>query len=158
LDGHRGRVVSLSFAADGRSLVSGSTDGTALVWDMIVRPEKLPVRPLSAPELDVYWNDLASADATRARLAMGRLAAAPEQSVPYLRTRLRPVQPVDARLLTKLIADLDRDDFAVRERASGELSKLGESVELMLQRAFEAPSSTEVKSRAQAILERLERS
>jgi RNA polymerase sigma factor (sigma-70 family) len=34
LEGHTQRVVALSFSADGRFLVSGSTDATARVWDI----------------------------------------------------------------------------------------------------------------------------
>jgi WD40 repeat protein len=37
LDGHRGPVQALHFAADGR-LVSGAADGTALVWDLARAP------------------------------------------------------------------------------------------------------------------------
>jgi WD40 repeat protein len=34
LPGHRGRVLSLAFTADGKRLISGSADTTALVWDV----------------------------------------------------------------------------------------------------------------------------
>ncbi len=34
LNGHQGRITSLAFTADGRRLISGSEDGTALVWDV----------------------------------------------------------------------------------------------------------------------------
>src|SRR5262249_45152803 len=34
LDGHEGEIKDLCFSPDGRSLVSASGDGTALVWDM----------------------------------------------------------------------------------------------------------------------------
>jgi WD40 repeat protein len=30
--GHQGTVTSLSWSGDGKTLASGSTDGTALVW------------------------------------------------------------------------------------------------------------------------------
>lgn len=39
LDGHQGAVLSLDFSPDGRFLVSGSTDHTAIVWDVGQRQE-----------------------------------------------------------------------------------------------------------------------
>ena len=39
LDGHQGAVLSLNFSPDGRFLVSGSTDHTAIVWDVGQRQE-----------------------------------------------------------------------------------------------------------------------
>jgi len=34
LDGHRGTVEALLFRADGKQLVSGGSDGTAVIWDL----------------------------------------------------------------------------------------------------------------------------
>lgn len=39
LDGHQGAVLSLDFSPDGRFIVSGSTDDTAIVWDVEQRQE-----------------------------------------------------------------------------------------------------------------------
>ena len=33
-EGHRGAVTALAFTPDGHTLISGSRDSTALVWDM----------------------------------------------------------------------------------------------------------------------------
>jgi RNA polymerase sigma factor (sigma-70 family) len=40
LTGHRGRAMSLAFTPDGKGLVSGSDDTTALVWDLLGRPKR----------------------------------------------------------------------------------------------------------------------
>jgi WD40 repeat protein len=42
LSGHRGLILSLAFSRNGRKLVSSSTDGTSLVWDLA---ESLKVEP-----------------------------------------------------------------------------------------------------------------
>jgi WD40 repeat protein len=34
LPGHQAKILSLAFAPDGRRLISGSDDTTALVWDV----------------------------------------------------------------------------------------------------------------------------
>src|SRR5262249_27369604 len=63
LRGHEGRVVSLAFGYDGRTLLSGSDDCTALLWSL--RPE-----PAADRDLADLWNDLGGADAPAAYRAI----------------------------------------------------------------------------------------
>jgi WD40 repeat protein len=128
--GHQGRNFALSFALDSSVLVSGNEDTTALVWDLTdqVSGQATPGKALTAPELDVCWDDLASGgNALGAQQAVRKLAASPAQAVSYLDKRLQPVQAVDESHVARLIADLDRDEFSVREKAAAELEKLGEA-------------------------------
>jgi WD40 repeat protein len=153
LRGHGGKVNVLAFGPDGRTLVTGSDDTTALVWDL----DRLPPPPrgpaaLPADRLEALWEALAGADAARGWQALGALAAAPEHSVPFLRSRLRPAPPVTPGRLAQLIGDLDSADFAVRERASEELELLGERAETALRRAAARSPSAEVRRRAGLLL------
>jgi hypothetical protein len=148
LTGHRGRVETLTYSADGKVLISGSEDTTALVWDLRGRPGT----PLTRADLDACWGDLAGADAGRAYQAVRRLAAAPAEAVPYLGERLRPAAG-DTRNLPRLIADLQSDQFAVRDRATKELKDLGEVAEPALRRALRGDPSLEARRRIEALLE-----
>ena len=120
--GHTGRIISLAFAADGQTLISGAEDTTALVWDLTGRLTmgKKFGQALSAEELEVQWNTLA-ADAAVGYRAVQTLAADPARAVPYLRNRLQPVAVADENRLKQWIAELDSDQFAVREKAASEL-------------------------------------
>ncbi len=122
LDGHKGRVVSLAFAADGRTLVSGSEDTTALVWD-VCRTQRAKHVPL---DREAAWRDLATDDAAAAYAAMCRLAVAPKEAAALLGERVKPIAAPAAKRLAKLIADLDSDEFDVRAAAQRELERLGE--------------------------------
>jgi HEAT repeat protein len=53
----------------------------------------------------------------------------------------------------RLIADLDSEDPAVRERASGELRALGEEIEGQLQAAVKTVPSPEARTRLKALLD-----
>jgi hypothetical protein len=55
-----------------------------------------------------------------------------------------------------LVADLDSDQFSVRERASAELERLGESAKPALRRALTGAVSAEVRRRLKIVLDRLE--
>ena len=89
LEGHRGWVVSVAFAPDGKTLVTGSTDSTALVWDVSRFVQRGKSAELSAAELESCWKDL-SGDAPAGYQAVGRLVSSPKQAVAFLAQRLKP--------------------------------------------------------------------
>ena len=150
-EGHRGGVVALAFAPDGRTLASGSADNTALVWDLTGRPVR---GRLAAADLELVWGDLAGPDSSRAYRALWRLSTAPEEALPLLREALRPVTAVSADRIKRLVAELDDDDFNVREKATEELAKLGGAADTLLKQALEGKPSAELKQRVQHLLDR----
>src|SRR5262249_43062306 len=123
LQGHRGRVISLSFSVDGKRLASGGLDTSILIWDLTrVLKGKRPASASLSPEaLEALWTDLSSGDAARAYQAEGKLIATPKQTVAFLQDRLRLKAPADVKGIPGLLADLDADDFAVREKAVSKL-------------------------------------
>jgi WD40 repeat protein len=152
------RVYALEFSLDGSRLASGLGDGTVLLWD--VAPAARALRPPPEPDAEQQeqmWADLAGTDARKAYAAVWSLAAHPRRAVPLLRERLaRAVRPDPARL-ARLIADLDDEQFAVRERAAGELEKVGEAAEPALRRALRQNPSLEVRRRIEPLLGNLTR-
>jgi hypothetical protein len=58
------------------------------------------------------------------------------QTVSLLRKRLRPAVAVDSARLNRLVAELDSDDFAVREEATRGLAALGDRAESALRKAL----------------------
>jgi WD40 repeat protein len=156
--GHGGTVSSVAFAPDGQTCVTGSQDTTALVWDVAARVrERKPRRlDLTAAELNWLWNTLHDPDVAKAHRAMGTLAASPEQATRLVKDRLPPVAAADPKRVAALIADLDNDAFAVREKATQALEKLGASAEGGLRRALAAKPSPEVTRRSKQLLDKLE--
>jgi hypothetical protein len=145
--GHTGRVLAMTFAPDGRTLISGGEDATALVWDVAGRLAK--VEPPTPQDFEA----LASTDAARADVAVRRLAAVPARTISRLAKSLVPVAAVDEKRLQQLIADLDADDFATREAASAGLEKLGDAAGAACRRALDGNPSAEQRRRLEKILE-----
>jgi WD40 repeat protein len=150
--GHRGFVTALTFSADGEALLSGSGDTTALVWDLARR---FPPHPApTGAELERLWEHLAGEDAARASRAIGKLAAAPDAAVPFLRRHLRPVPAVDEKRLARLIADLESDDFAIRQKTIRELETLGDTALPAYRKALESRPPIETRRRLESLLEK----
>src|SRR5205085_1083644 len=62
-----------------------------------------------------------------------------------------------AHKLSKLIADLDSEEFTVRDKAATELAKLGVLAEPALKKALTAKPSLEVRRRIESLLEPFEK-
>ena len=104
-------------------------------------------------QLENFWDRLGG-DGPDAYLAIQYLAQAPEQAVPLLAARVRPVE---MRRIERLLRDLDSDDFETRERASAELAALGASADRTLREALKAkPISAEKRRRLRELLATLE--
>jgi hypothetical protein len=158
LAGHTNWVWGIALAPDEKALVSCSYDRRVLHWDLAgVAPAARAV-PLPARQREACWADLASADAARAYRAVWALAADPAGTLPLLEKHL--ARRCAAGLLApgrlaQLIADLDADEYEVREQASEALARAGRRVEPALERALLRPPSLEARRRLEHLLQRL---
>jgi sugar lactone lactonase YvrE len=160
LPGHASTISAISVTHDGRRLATGSHDGTILIWEFPDRrdDDKIHTAGLSSKELEKRWNDLATDDAGRAYQAIWSLAAVPAQTLLLLKTHLQPAPVPDPSLgkrITRLVAELDSDDFAVREKATHELEKLGGSAVSVLSHALAGKPSVEARHRMETLLGKL---
>jgi hypothetical protein len=96
---------------------------------------------------------LAGEDTSKAYDAVWTLAAAPEQSAPFLQRQLAPVASPDAALLAHLIEELDSTEFKVRERATEQLRKTGEVALPALRKVLEDKPSLEMQRAIKSLLD-----
>jgi hypothetical protein len=157
VDGHRDSITALAFSADGNTLVSTSQDTTALVWDVdrLVRLPKLAPLRLDARRTAALWDQLADADAARAFEAVVTLGRAPEQTVPLLETHLKPLLEIDERRIEMLVADLRSNEFAVRQKATADLERLGEQARPALEKALAGKPPLDTAKRLRQLLDQL---
>jgi sugar lactone lactonase YvrE len=141
---HNG-AASAAVAADGRTLVTGMYDTTALAWDLAPGLAGAPRRG------DDLWAALAAEDAGKAYRALLTLAAAPDEAVPLLKRQLRPSGAVDRQRVLALIADLDSADFEVRERASAALEEFGPEAGPVFAEVLAGRPSAEARRRLEAL-------
>jgi RNA polymerase sigma factor (sigma-70 family) len=153
LKGHEAEVRTLAFTPDGKGLVSGSADSTALVWG-VTRPAA-KVKELGAERLAELWAKLADPDAGKAFRAAADLRASPKGAAALLAKRVKPVPAPDARQVARWVADLDANSFDVRKKATGELARLGELARPALEGTLKNRPSLELRRRAEELLGRL---
>jgi WD domain, G-beta repeat len=152
LEGHRGVVHCVAFAPDGKSVASGSDDTTVLLWRIF--GDNPGGAELSAKDVQALWNDLAGDDAARAYRSMDSLAAASRQTVPLLQQRLPKSPPApEQQHLARLIADLDSDQFPVRQKATEELEELGVAAVPALLKALDGNPALGVRRRLEQLIE-----
>jgi WD40 repeat protein len=149
LSGHQRSVRSLAISPDGRLLVSGSADATALVWDPWSPGKEVPRKQ------EMLWKDLASPDAENAYRASCAILTLPGRGAAFLKERLKPVPVVEPERLRRLVSDLSSERFAVRERAARELESLREQAEPILREALKGKPTLELRRRVERLLKKL---
>jgi WD40 repeat protein len=152
--GHEGSISTLAFTKDGKRLISGGSDTTALVWDTdsLARPQ----RPPTGQDLPKLWQELVGNDAAKAYRAMRAMAGVPDQTVKLIKHKLHPIKAPDEKRVRQLVSQLDDESFAVREKAFHELEALGELAESALREALAKKPSLELRNRAGRLLEQLQ--
>jgi WD40 repeat protein len=154
--GHESGIQALAFSPDGRTLAASSADAPVYAWDVAGNLEPKPHR-LSHDELRSCWAALGGDDAAAAFQAIRRLAAAPEQTVAYLRQHLKPAPAPDRMRVRQLVEILDSDDFEKRQKAAAELEKQDDTTaSLLRQILMKVKPSLEVRRRLQQIVEAIQ--
>lgn len=143
------RCAVAALAGDGRTLAWGSADGTVTVWDL------RPAGPPTEAAVDIWWDDLGNLGDGRAWQALWNLAGFPDETLAWLRRKLRPVPVSVGARLEALLADLDSPMFARRDQATAELKKLGNVAEHALRQARGKAANPETSRRLDAILHAL---
>src|SRR5262249_42261213 len=116
----------------------------------------LDVRAAAGPPetLERLWAELATTDPVKAERVMARLLAPPAPTVSFLRKHLRPVT-VEAGRVARWLAELDSDQYEIRQRASNALEDLSEAVEPQLRKALAGKPPLEARRRIERLLKQV---
>src|SRR5262249_13933566 len=155
LEGHRGAVVALAFLPDGKGLVSGGTDTTALLWDVARFVQERRAAPADLPPAQVakLWEQRGGDDADQAYDALVKLAAVPAQTLPLVK-QIKPVPALDKDRLARLLADLEGNGFEQRKQAMAALIRLGDLAEGKLRQRLAENPPLEVRQRVKQLLDK----
>jgi WD40 repeat protein len=156
LAGEHKEAYAVQFSPDGKTVAWIDPRGVVRLWDLT--PENALAnhpRGFSSKELEALWQDLLTEDGRAAFQAAGTLAADFKGTVAFLKEKLEPAPNVEEKRLTQLIADLNDDQFAVRESAMRELKKLNVLAETALLKALANKLPPEVQKRVEEVLKAL---
>ncbi len=159
LESHEVAPTCLAFSPDGTALASGGLDFSVFLWDVsrLAGKRAMPARDLSAADLDACWADLGGDDAAKAHAAIVALGSAPKQAPAFLKERLdNAIERLGVKRIQQLIADLEDERFATRQKAARELEQLGNLPLAALEQVLKEKPSLEMRRRVEQLLQRLD--
>jgi dipeptidyl aminopeptidase/acylaminoacyl peptidase len=152
-----GRVLSVAFSPDGKSVAAGMKGQAVILTGASCLPGVATKKaPLTRSEMATQWEILKEDGTGGAYASVCLLVQNQREAVPFLKEHLRPAKGLEAAAIAQLIADLDSDEFAVREKATRELEQLGEPAAPPLRLALQGNLSLEARRRAESVLQKLE--
>jgi RNA polymerase sigma factor (sigma-70 family) len=155
--GHTGEVSALTFSRDGKLLLSGSTDGTAALWDVPASLNEGPVAgEVTKAQLQKWADDLGEDNAKVGYRAVWGLARAGDRGAAFLASWFPTDEPVEPARLRRLLTKLGAREWEQWRKASAELKRLGWAAEADLRELVAANASPEATRRAAALLAQLE--
>jgi WD40 repeat protein len=158
-------ATALAFTPDGKKLVAGFKDGTALVWDLTDPRTAPPPRPeLSLQEIQKRWVAQASGyDTSTGNKGnyerADALVAGGDRTVAFLEEQLLdPKLPErDREWAHRLIAPLAQADLPTRTRAIEEIERFGDRLYLAVHGFLDVPATEEdLKGVEEVLLQQLE--
>jgi hypothetical protein len=149
----------LAWSGDGKLLATGSVDQSVLLWDLTgqMRQGKWEPAKLAEDDLARLWNELGDLEAQRPYDAGWRLVAGAEETVRFVRERLKPVGVVDPAKIEQWITDLGSEKFAVRQGAAKELEKVGGQIRAPIKKALQGKITLETRRRLEQVLSNIAR-
>ncbi len=156
LKGHTDVVTGVAVTSDGKTAASGGAEKDIRFWDVSEWTQaKRKAEKLAETDLHQAWAELASDDAAKAHLAIGRLVGAAPQTIPFLQKSLPADSLLSGRII-RWVADLENEDFDIREQTTKELESVGDLAGPALRKALQENRSPEVRTRAERLLDRLQ--
>jgi WD40 repeat protein len=154
--GHHGEVVhGVTFDNAGKLFASAGS-GTITLWSFFEPgPDRQVAKSLTPEVISGLWDDLASADGTKAYKALFLLAQVPTQTVSFLQRQLCPALAPNPEKVQQLVMDLGNEQFSVRNNATLQLETLAEVVEGVLRNAITKNPPLEAQQRIGALLSKL---
>jgi hypothetical protein len=149
--GHAKGVSCIAFSPDGTMIASGSLDHTAIVWNVKEGLLAAAERPQADKDFARCWDTLRDGKPLEANEAIASLAAAGDDAVTWLESKLRPVDKPDAVKVNKWLAQLNDDAQPKRDEASRELAALGPLIETEIKNALADNPPAEVKRRLEEL-------
>jgi WD40 repeat protein len=151
-------LESLAFSRDGTRLAVAGRSGTALVYDVAAFSRKEKAHPVvkaakpTTERLEELWAMLVGRDGEKAYRAVFELGATGPRGAAFLKGRLKAGTDPNERRIAELVANLDSDDFATREKASQALKDMGARAEPAMRQALEGNVSAEARARIKRLL------